>query len=403
MEIGQTGQEFSFSVGVLDVVDLHSIRFDLILPETLSVDEANCDVGAFWTLRGGSPIKFVQKQDDGSHRITLALLGTDHDVSGDGVIFTSVLESKGFPQGVQEISVSNWILRNTNGDEISVSDVAPALVQSGREPRLTLESTITKVRETDEELTVSLTGHDLVELHSYALEIPYNSTALQFQSVDEGGFHGSGGGETVFLSQDKGNSIHLASSLLGTDHDVSGDGTLATLRFRAESLSELPTTIQISGLVMKDTLRVDWAPVVIAESLTFLTESEDGDSDGLLDSWEVQHFGTPSDVRALPNLDPDGDGHTNLFEYLAGLNPLDPDSRFIIKQDSTQPEEGHWIGYGPIQESRSYVVEWSDLRAPVSWITLQDSDRRSQDGMEWQIDESGDSKKFYRVRILLNN
>ncbi|MBI4698068.1 MAG: hypothetical protein HY758_03955 [Nitrospirae bacterium] len=51
--------------------------------------------------------------------------------------------------------------------------------------------------------------------------------------------------------------------------------------------------------------------------------SPDSDSDGMLDSWEIQYFGNLSQG---PNDDYDGDGLTNLQEYLKGTNPSMKDS-----------------------------------------------------------------------------
>jgi len=45
----------------------------------------------------------------------------------------------------------------------------------------------------------------------------------------------------------------------------------------------------------------------------------DSDSDGLPDSWELQYFGSTTGASAAANAD--GDGLTNLQEYLLGTNP----------------------------------------------------------------------------------
>jgi hypothetical protein len=49
----------------------------------------------------------------------------------------------------------------------------------------------------------------------------------------------------------------------------------------------------------------------------------DRDVDGLLDSWEIAHFGTITDQTAMD--DTDGDGLINLLEEAFATDPLTPD------------------------------------------------------------------------------
>jgi hypothetical protein len=51
---------------------------------------------------------------------------------------------------------------------------------------------------------------------------------------------------------------------------------------------------------------------------------DDRDQDGLPDSWEIHYFG---DLRQGADDDPDGDGFSNLAEYLDGTSPIDPNDR----------------------------------------------------------------------------
>jgi hypothetical protein len=46
---------------------------------------------------------------------------------------------------------------------------------------------------------------------------------------------------------------------------------------------------------------------------------EDSDGNGLPDAWELEHFGR---IGIDPHADEDGDGNSNLMEFLAGTNPV---------------------------------------------------------------------------------
>jgi uncharacterized repeat protein (TIGR01451 family) len=60
-----------------------------------------------------------------------------------------------------------------------------------------------------------------------------------------------------------------------------------------------------------------------AIEMAFLV-SADNDHDGLADDWEMAYFGSTNAMNGGPGEDFDGDGHTNLEEYLAGTDPTDP-------------------------------------------------------------------------------
>src|SRR5205807_19667 len=60
----------------------------------------------------------------------------------------------------------------------------------------------------------------------------------------------------------------------------------------------------------------------------------DTDGDGIPDSWMMQYFGHPLGLasdHSRAQDDADEDGMTNLQEYLAGTNPLDPQSSLKLR------------------------------------------------------------------------
>jgi uncharacterized repeat protein (TIGR01451 family) len=60
------------------------------------------------------------------------------------------------------------------------------------------------------------------------------------------------------------------------------------------------------------------------------TGAIDGNGDGLPDAWQIQYFGCVDCPNAAPGADPDGDGLTDLQEYLSGTDPTNSASAFRI-------------------------------------------------------------------------
>lgn len=57
----------------------------------------------------------------------------------------------------------------------------------------------------------------------------------------------------------------------------------------------------------------------------------DSNANGLPDFWELYYFGGLNVAKGGPNEDYDGDGLSNLYEYLTGTDPTDPNSGFHLR------------------------------------------------------------------------
>lgn len=146
-----------------------------------------------------------------------------------------------------------------------------------------------------------------------------------------------------------------------------------------------------------------------------LTLGEDSDGDGLPDAWElalIQQLGgrlTLADIR--PEDDLDGDGLTNLQEYLAGTYAYDPAHGILLDLVRLQP--GRATLEFTVVRGRTYTVlagsdvtEWS----PVSFQIVGASDGplheyRAQDVRLLRVevavpeDEPAAGQRFFKLRV----
>lgn len=123
-------------------------------------------------------------------------------------------------------------------------------------------------------------------------------------------------------------------------------------------------------------------------------------ADGLPDNWQVQYFDI-NNPKAGPNVDANGTGQTNLFKYVAGLDPNDPTSRFVVNIQGVQGQPGQMqIVFSPVVSGSTYtVVSKSNLSDPT-WTGLS-SLTQSDSGQQRTVTDLGFSgtKKFYRVSV----
>ena len=124
--------------------------------------------------------------------------------------------------------------------------------------------------------------------------------------------------------------------------------------------------------------------------------------DGVGDDWQVQYFGQPPNANAGPAVDFDHTGQTNLFKYIAGLNPLDPASRFTLTVQSVpgQPAQKNLV-FAPRLTDRTYTVTSRPALTTGSYVPLTNPSAPSDAGPQRTITDLGatGAAKFYRVEI----
>jgi hypothetical protein len=117
--------------------------------------------------------------------------------------------------------------------------------------------------------------------------------------------------------------------------------------------------------------------------------------DGLDDAWQVQYFGL-SNPNAAPMLDPDGDGHTNAFENLAGIDPTSAASFFRVTQSTLSANSFHLTF--PTVPGRSYQLQSSPNLAPP-WTDIGTAEAGTGSTLTLPVNVSGETRRFFRVSI----
>ena len=122
----------------------------------------------------------------------------------------------------------------------------------------------------------------------------------------------------------------------------------------------------------------------------------DRDHDGLPDFWEQMYFGDPT--LAVASADPDGDGYTNLQEWLAGTDPTNSASFFRIESMQGGTVPGGWEISWPSVASRVYDVECTTNLA--AGFTFLDTNLPATPAVNVYTDalHPGAGRMFYRIR-----
>ena len=132
-------------------------------------------------------------------------------------------------------------------------------------------------------------------------------------------------------------------------------------------------------------------------------EREDTDGDGLPDAWELANQLNPNDIASQHGAsgDPDFDGLTNLQEYLAGTNPMNPDSSLrIVNVESknssisltwsSQPNKLYRI------ESSTDMIHWAVLS--VGSTTFKTVGLKGQTSIDLPVSRV-ETSVFYRIKL----
>lgn len=127
--------------------------------------------------------------------------------------------------------------------------------------------------------------------------------------------------------------------------------------------------------------------------------SLDKDSDGIADSWEMNHFG---DLDRGATSDDDGDGMTLAEEYLSDTDPSDKTSKFELNNISSPSNNQLDLIINRTSSQRVYTLLFSsDLGLSDPWTEVPGFTNMPGTDAQMQLSITQSLQGFYRLRVEL--
>jgi len=124
--------------------------------------------------------------------------------------------------------------------------------------------------------------------------------------------------------------------------------------------------------------------------------NDDYNGDGIPDSWALQYGFSPLD-SSVANADPDGDGFSNLQEYLAGTDPTNSASAMRITS-VTRAGTLNTITWSSVN-GKTYHLQSTDT-LPGTFTDVAGPDITASGSSTSTNDTTGVPARFYRVRLV---
>lgn len=123
----------------------------------------------------------------------------------------------------------------------------------------------------------------------------------------------------------------------------------------------------------------------------------DADNDGLDDAWEMQHFGsTARDGTG----DFDGDGMSDLAEFLAGTNPTDSSSGLKVTHVTLDTGVSTTIEWAAVA-GKTYRAQYKDALDLSVWHDLSgDIPASGNTASKTDTTVAGHIQRYYRVLLV---
>jgi hypothetical protein len=168
-----------------------------------------------------------------------------------------------------------------------------------------------------------------------------------------------------------------------------------------------PFTFVFTNAVTDAQLHIEFSPVFDDPRASGIQVQRigdvDTDGDGIPDWWTRAYFNHPTGQGAdgsLAGNDPDGDGFTNLQEFLAGTDPTDPNSAFRITNISVVGNDIA-VTWTARANKTNQLQSSSIVGSNATWLSVGPlTIGTGSSATQTDIGAATNSPSFYRVRLV---
>jgi hypothetical protein len=205
---------------------------------------------------------------------------------------------------------------------------------------------------------------------------------------------------TPAMSSSIGNGNYAATWLSSTIAGLTGTATLGTLTVTvpAGAPSSAAYAVHFDHASASPNGIASFPQKTLTGLILLSDRSSSSYGDAIPDSWRLRYFGTVNNILSQAAADADGDGASNLQEYLAGTDPTDPKSILRVSTDQAVAQQSqdcviHW----PSVAGKHYLIERSTSVFGQVWTPILTTTGTGAD-MEFH-DTTGGRVRFYRVHV----
>jgi len=209
--------------------------------------------------------------------------------------------------------------------------------------------------------------------------------------VDDIGITGvsAGAGGTIVISKNLGQGIFTLTG------PVNQSGTALTT-----TVSNAPPgsyTVQFSDVAFYQTPVAQSNTLAACGTLNFTGNYSfiDVNHNGISDAWEKYYFGSVTTNRTQFT-DTDGNGMSDYAKFIAGTNPTNPASKFVILSATVQSNRLFQLQWAAIP-GRVYQVQGLTNHAP--WVPLSDWVQASSSPMSYSETNLSRGSHLFRVQV----